>query len=125
MEMKPENTCFFCGHVLPILLMTYSEQEKLEKQITAAIEKAYQLGYRHFFSSGDLGFDVLAAKLAADFRDSGHPDAEVHLIARDSGRQREWAEMAAKGFPTVFTRANSIEYPLLNGVSSPDRKSVV
>lgn len=119
MDPNTKKTCFFCGHALPILLMTYSEQEKLEKQITAAIEKAYQLGYRHFFSSGDLGFDVLAAKLAADFRDSGHPDAEVHLIARDSGRQREWAEMAAKGFPTVFTRANSIEYPLLNGVSSP------
>lgn len=111
MEMKPENTCFFCGHVLPILLMTYSEQEKLEKQITAAIEKAYRLGYRYFFSSGSLGFDTMAAKQTEDFRDHGHPEVEVHLIVYEDEKLRALAKQTEeRGFSNIFSRADSVGY---------------
>lgn len=111
MDPNTKKTCFFCGHVLPILLMTCSEQKKLEKQIMAAIEKAYRLGYRYFFSSGSLGFDTMAAKQIEDFRDHGHPEVEVHLIVYEDEKLRALAKQTEeRGFPNIFSRADSVGY---------------
>lgn len=111
MDPNTKKTCFFCGHALPILLMTYSEQKKLEERIMAAIEKAYRLGYRYFFSSGSLGFDTMAAKQTEDFRDNGHPEVEVHLIVYEDKKLRTLAKQTEeRGFPNIFSRADSVGY---------------
>ena len=110
MDVDPEKTCFFCGHTWPVFLQTLTFQNKLERKVKKEIEKAYGRGYRYFLASGALGFDMIAARAVVDFRDAGHPDAELHLLARDDGRQREYERLAQKGFPSVFTRADEVEY---------------
>lgn len=110
MDVDPEKTCFFCGHTWPVFLQTLTFQNKLERKVKKEIEKAYGRGYRYFLASGALGFDMIAARAVVDFRDAGHPDAELHLLARDDGRQREYERLAQKGFPSVFTRADKVEY---------------
>lgn len=110
MDVDLEKTCFFCGHTWPVFLQSLTFQNKLERKVKKEIEKAYGRGYRYFLASGALGFDMIAARAVVDFRDAGHPDAELCLMARDDGRQREYEQLAQKGFPSVFTRADEVDY---------------
>lgn len=111
MDINPEKTCFFCGHTWPVFLQSLAFQNKLERKVKKEIEKAYGRGCRYFLASGALGFDMIAARAVVDFRDAGHPDAELHLMAYDDGRQRGYEQLAKKGFPSVFTRADKVDYP--------------
>ena len=98
-----ENCCFTGHRHLPSgegLLL-------LQKRLGEAIRRAYQLGVRHFYAGGALGFDMLAEECVCDLRERELGDICLHLLLPCRDQERLWPLAEKERYHSLIARADS------------------
>ena len=83
--------------------------EKLPALIDRAVEYAYGVGCRVFYSGGAVGFDTLAARSVIRFR-LNHPDVKLVLLLPCVNQDEGWSFRQKQSYEFMLSSANEIEY---------------
>ncbi len=99
------SACSFTGH----RKIEERHRTKLPELITRAINYAYGLGCRIFYTGGALGFDTLAAKEIIRFRMS-HPDCRLGLFLPCRDQSSAWHRDEVRIYEYVLAEADFVTY---------------
>ncbi len=97
--MEREKTCCFTGHRPQALGWKQKEPDLrrilMEERLALEVERAYQLGYRHFITGMARGSDLLAAEAVLRAK-LLHPDIRLEAAVPCKDQTQHWtpAELA-------------------------------
>lgn len=107
-DIKKETACLFTGHrTLPQDLSTLSE---LERSITAELEKAYDEGYRIFYSGGATGFDLLCALTVLNLRHTRIPGVRLIFALPCYNHYKNWEKQDQRLLANLLEKADEVVY---------------
>ena len=93
--MTQTDTCCFTGHRPPRLPWGADESHPrcrdLKERLAAALEEAYQQGYRHFLCGMAQGADLYFGEAVIALR-AAHPDVTLEAAVPFEGQADHWPE---------------------------------
>lgn len=96
--------CIFTGHrVLPGDLLPL--RQALRRRILQLADQ----GFTRFASGGAMGFDLLAAELVLELKET-HPQLELHMILPCKGQDRSYSVGDRVRYRQLLARADAVRY---------------
>lgn len=96
--------CIFTGHrILPGDLLP------LRQALRRRIRQLAQEGYTRFASGGAMGFDLLAAEIVLELRET-IPELELQMILPCKGQDRAYSVGDRARYRDILSAANSVRY---------------
>lgn len=99
------NTCSFTGH----RKINPEHLSGLRELLGRAVEYAYSLGVRSFFSGGAVGFDTLAARQVLRFRMT-HPDVRLVMLLPCIAQSDGWSARQREDYEYILRCADEVVY---------------
>ncbi len=105
MNYPKHQTLAFTGH----RDIKESDRAELHKRLKDAVIESYKLGYRYFINGMALGFDMLAAEVVLDLRESYE---DIHLIAAVPfpGQESRWPLGQQNRYNQILDEADEVFY---------------
>ena len=107
--MTKAQICCFTGHRPDKL--PWGEQEsdprcvRIKGELTAALERAYGLGYRHFISGMARGGDLYFAEAVLELREK-YPDVLLECARPCESQSTRWPREERQRYDTILDRCN-------------------
>ena len=105
MMNEEKKSCSFTGH----RQILSEHRDRLEDLIERAIDYAYSVGCRRFYSGGAIGFDTLAAKAVLSFKRS-HGDVELHLLLPCRDQEVKWSDGDKSVYKKLLSSADTVTF---------------
>jgi len=107
--VERETTCCFTGH-RPDKLPWGSREEdprclELKERLTAALERAYAAGFRHFICGMARGADLYFAEAALALRER-QPDVTIEAARPCESQADGWPERERRRYLEILDRCN-------------------
>ncbi|MBO7292787.1 MAG: DUF1273 family protein [Clostridia bacterium] len=101
------ESCCFTGHRH---LPTGEGYLRLRQMTEEAVREAASQGCRRFYAGGALGFDMLAAAIVCQLRDTELPDISLHLLLPCRGQEARWSTRDRERYAAMLSLSDSYHY---------------
>ena len=106
--MTNDKACLFTGH--RILPKELSELTILEQNIATEVKKAYDEGYRTFYSGGAMGFDLLCALTVVNLKHTHLKNAKLILALPCYDHYKSWDKNDKRLLANLLEKADEVVY---------------
>ena len=107
--MERTDTCCFTGHRPDKLPWGRDEADPrcllFKADLAAALERAYQAGFRHFISGMDQGADLYFAEAVLALRER-HPEVTLECARPCETQADSWAAEEKRRYESILDRCN-------------------